>query len=154
MRLSLAGFRHHPVLVAGPAFDDLLARLAPFFDVDVADDVDPTDREVLQRRLAGKSGLLDARRLPIDAALLASMPQLRAVCRIGAADEGIDLAACTRASVIVTDTPRLGDDGDARRRMALIGAENLIAAFGFGRHAGHPANMLNTELRCTMGCCF
>ena len=43
---------------------------------------------------------------------------------------------------------------EARRQMAMIAVENLIAAFGFGRIGGHPQNLLNTELRCMLGCCI
>jgi hypothetical protein len=82
------------------------------------------------------------------------LPHLKAVCRIGPSHSGIDLAACTRAGVIATNTGDLGRDESARRQMALVAADNLIAAFGFGRAGGHPANLLNTDLHCTLGCCL
>ena len=153
-RLSLAGLRLHPVLVIGAAFPELLARLAPFFDVEVAGDVDCADREGIHERLAGKSALIDAQGLPIDAALLARLPHLTAICRIGPSDGALDLDACTRARVVATDTPDFGADEAARRTMALVAVDNLIAAFGFGREAGHPRNLLNPELRCVLGCCL
>jgi hypothetical protein len=56
--------------------------------------------------------------------------------------------------VLVTNTADLGRDEAARRGMALAAADNLIAAFGFGRAGGRPANLLNIELRCTLGCCL
>jgi gluconate 2-dehydrogenase len=118
----------------------------------VAPDVDLSDHDVLRRCLAGKSALVDAGALAIDAPLLAALPHLKAICRIGAAESGIDLAACTRAGVIVTNTPDLGIDEAAWRAMALTATDNLIAAFGFGRD-GHPRNLLNVELRCVLGCC-
>jgi hypothetical protein len=34
-----------------------------------------------------------------------------------------------------------------------VAGENLLAAFGFGRLISHPRNLLNQELRCTLGCC-
>ena len=154
MRLSLAGLRLHPVLVVGAAFPALLARLAPFFGVEVAADGDCIEREALRMRLAGKSALIDGRALKIDAALLARLPHLTAICRIGISDADLDLEACTRARVIVTNTPDPGADEAARRQMALVAADNLIAAFGFGRDAGHPKNLLNPELRCVLGCCL
>ena len=154
MRLSLAGFDRHPVLLAGAAHPELLARLDRFFDVESAGAADLLDGAVLCTRLAGKSALIAPQTAAIDATLLALLPHLKAVCRIGASDAGIDLAACTRAGVIVTNTADLGSDETARRQMALAAADNLIAAFGFGRAAGHPKNMLNVDLRCMLGCCL
>jgi phosphoglycerate dehydrogenase-like enzyme len=150
MHLSLTGFPRHPVLLTGVADPELLARLDPFFEVEVAGDVDLSNRDVLRTRLAGKSALVDAYALAIDATLLAALPHLKAVCRIGPCESDIDLAACTRAGVIVTNTPDCGTDASAQARVA---ADNLIAAFGFGRD-GHPRNLLNTELRCVLGCCL
>ena len=132
----------------------MLARLDPFFEVELAGNVDFADRDVLRACLANKSALVDAQVVAIDAALLAALPHLKAVCRIGSSHAGIDLAACTRAGVIATNTADLGSDDAARRAMALSAADNLIAAFGFGRAAGHPKNLLNTELRCMLGCCL
>lgn len=153
MHLSLAGFRRHPVLLNGIAYPELLARLEPFFEVEVAGDCDLMGRDVLHGRLAGKSALVDAHALAIDAPLLAALPHLKAVCRIGPCETGIDLDACTRAGVIVTNTPDGGSGEPAQCTMARIAADNLIAAFGFGRD-GHPRNLVNTELRCVLGCCL
>jgi glyoxylate/hydroxypyruvate/2-ketogluconate reductase len=152
--LSLAGLRKHPVLLAGTLYPELLTRLERFFDVELADDANLLDSAVLRACLAGKSALIASRAVVIDASLLAALPHLKAVCRIGDSHDAIDLEACTRAGVLVTNTADLGRDEAARRGMALVAADNLIAAFGFGRAAGHPANLLNTELRCTLGCCL
>jgi lactate dehydrogenase-like 2-hydroxyacid dehydrogenase len=154
VRLSLAGFRRHRVLLTDVAYPELLSRLDPFFEVELAGDVDLGNRDVLRACLAGKSALVDSHALAIDAPLLASLPHLKAACRIGSSHAGIDLEACTRAGVIATNTSDLGSDDTARRKMALAAADNLIAAFGFGRAAGHPKNLLNTELRCMLGCCL
>jgi phosphoglycerate dehydrogenase-like enzyme len=153
VHLSLSGFRRHPVLLTCVPDPGLLACLERFFEVEFADDPDLGDRDALRARLAGKSALVDARALAIDVSLLASLPHLKAVCRIGSCDAGIDLAACTRAGVIVTNTPDCGTDESAWRTMARVAADNLAAAFGFGRD-GHPQNLLNTELRCVLGCCL
>ncbi len=152
-RLSLAGLAHHRVLLAGPSFPELLERLAPFFDVEVADDVDSSSRGAVRARLARKSALLDACGIAIDEDLLSTLPHLKAICRIGASAAGLDLDACTRAGIIVANTFDSASD-EAARDMSLTAADNLIAAFGFGRHAGHPKNMLNPELRCMLGCCL
>lgn len=152
MALGLAGLRRHPVLLAVPASPALLERLDSFFEVEQA--AGTLDPQALRRQLEGKSALIAAAPAGIDASLLEGLPHLRAVCRIGAGSAGIDLEACTRAGVIATDTPALGESEMARREMAMIAADNLIAAFGFGRIGGHPPNLLNIELRCTLGCCL
>jgi phosphoglycerate dehydrogenase-like enzyme len=152
--LSLAGLRKHPVLLVGAAYPELLACLERFFDVELADDAGLLDAALLRARLAGKSALVAPQTAVINASLLTALPHLKAVCRIGPSHDGIDLAACTRAGVIATNTADLGRDEAARRGMALAAADNLIAAFGFGRAGGHPANLLNIELRCTLGCCL
>lgn len=154
MRLSLAGLRRHPVLLAGHADPEMMSRLARFFEIEVADGAVVLDRAVLGARLAGKSALMATRTAGIDAALLQTLPHLKAVCKMTADHADIDLAACSRANVMATNTPDLGDDEPARRRMALAAAENLIAVFGFGRAAGHPPDLLNDDLRCMLGCCY
>lgn len=152
--LSLAGFARHRVLAIGVAFPAMLDRLAPFFDVQVVVEPLPHDGDALVERLAGCSALLDACELPIDASLLARLPFLTAICRVGPSTAGLDVAACTNARVLATSTPDCGADEIARERMAQIAADDLVAAFGFGRDAGHPRHLLNSELRCTLGCCL
>ena len=154
MALGLAGLRRHPVLLAGPGYAEVLERLERFFEVEADETAAALDLAALAARLRGKSALIAARTSGIDAALLAQVPHLRAVCKMRPDHADIDLAACTRAGVMVTNTPDLGNDGQAHRQMALIAADNLIAAFGFGRIGGHPVNLVNLELRCLLGCCI
>lgn len=153
MDLTFAGQRRHRVLLAESVCAEVLARLDVFFEVEQADNSDVLDRATLAARLAGKSALIATRTARIDSGLLASLPHLKAVCMVGPLHADVDLEACTRAGVMATNTPGLGVDETARRQMSLAAAENLIAAFGFGRAAGHPKNLLNTELRCMLGCC-
>ena len=152
--LSLTGFARHRVLVVGVAFPAMLRRLAPFFDVQIAAEPLSRDRATLVERLAGCSALLDACELPIDASLLARLPFLTAICRVGSSTAGLDLTACTHARVLATSTPDCSADEIARERMAKMAADDLVAAFGFGRDAGRPRHLLNPELRCTLGCCL
>jgi phosphoglycerate dehydrogenase-like enzyme len=151
-RFALAGMRRHPVLLCGSAHAEALARLEPFFEIEV--ESAPLGRDTLKARLHDKAALIAYSTGGVDAALLSGLPYLRAVCKMHAAHDDIDLEACTRAGVMATNTPDLGEDEDARRRMALVAAENLIAAFGFGRISAHPVNLLNTDLRCMLGCCI
>lgn len=153
MELTFAGLGRHTVLCCGSVHAEAMARLGDFFDVEVAGSADALDATAFARRLAGKSGLLATRTAGVDAALLATLPGFKAVCKIGPCHADVDLDACTRAGVIVTNTPGIGGDEAGVRQMSLIAAENLIAAFGFGRAAGHPPHMLNPDLLCMLGCC-
>src|ERR1700690_982633 len=131
MRLTLDGLQRHPVLLAGPAYPETLARLKPFFDVEVVDVADIADPITLGTRLAGKSALIATQMACVDSAMLSIHPHLKAICKIGPIHADIDLEACRRAGIMATGTPDLGDGELAQRQMALVAAENLIAAFGF-----------------------
>ena len=152
MQLALAGLRRHPVLLCGQAGPDALARLERFFAVET--ESAKLDEAALKNRLRGKAALIATATPSIDARLLAGLPYLRAVCKMGPLHADIDLDACTRAGVMATNTPDLGVDEGARWAMELIAVENLIAAFGFGRIGGHPKNLLNADLCCLLGCCI
>ncbi len=152
MQLALAGLRRHPVLWCGAIDARALERIEQFFEIEIEGGL--LDRAALKARLAGKAALLAAATAGIDATVLTGLPYLKAVCKCVPAHDDIDLDACTRAGVMATNTPDLGVGDEARRQMAMIAVENLIAAFGFGRIGGHPQNLLNTELRCILGCCI
>ncbi len=187
MKFSLAGLRRHPVLLCVPAQPALHAALAEqlerFFALQFLPPLSAQQRPQLLALLHDKAGLI-APAIPggVDAALLAQAPHLRAICKSVAAYADIDLAACTAAEVMVTNSPSVvstsgpdsgrvndwvsgrvsgpdagsstGEESEAalwhRHRVA---GENLLAAFGFGRLISHPRNLLNQELRCTLGCC-
>jgi len=171
LKFSLAGLRRHPVLLCVPAQPALHAALAEqlgrFFALQFLPPLSAQQRPQLLALLHDKAGLI-APTIPggVDAALLAQAPHLRAICKSVAAYADIDLAACTAAEVMVTNSPSVvstsGPDAGSSTReeseAALwhrhrVAGENLLAAFGFGRLISHPRNLLNQELRCTLGCC-
>lgn len=153
MRLSLLNLRRHPVLVCGVLPPDAAARLERFFDLDIMP-VEAVDNVLgFARRLEGKSALLAVATNRIDGALLRANPMLKAICKMVPDYCNIDLDACTRARVIVTNTPDFGSGAVAAAGMAEAAAGNLMAAFGFGRIGGAPKNLLNLDLRCMLGCC-
>ena len=128
-----------PEIHTAPQID---ARMNPQTNPYVSAEVAlPTD-------FSGVSALLIDESLRVDARLLARLPMLRAVCSVGPAHRHLDLGSLTQAGIIATNTPALDDD-----EAAGVAAENLIAAFGFGRLGGYPANLLNQDLAC-MGCCL
>ncbi|MET1156361.1 NAD(P)-dependent oxidoreductase [Arthrobacter sp.] len=72
--------------------------------------------------LAGVHAVLSLGHIAFDARTVDHAPDLRLIARFGAGYETIDLDACTRAGVVVTNTP------DAiRRPLALAGLTLLLA---------------------------
>lgn len=143
--LTLARHRVVCTRALSPAVHDRLDR---FFEVSRAELNLAGPHADTHAGFAGVSALLIDEGLRVDAALLAQLPLLRAVCSVGPAHRHLDLGTLTQAGVIATNTPEL-DDEEAMR----VAAENLIAAFGFGRLGGFPSNLLNQDLAC-MSCCL
>lgn len=56
----------------------------------------------------------------IDETLLARCPKLRAVCNVGVGYNNIDVAACSKRGIMVTNTPGVLDDSTADLAFALI----------------------------------
>ena len=161
--LGLAGLRRHPVLLCGLLDAHARARADRFFEVETLDVTATPTR--LRERLTDKAALLIGHPVLIDEDFLRSLHWLHAICRLSPGSAGIDLDACTRRGIFVTDVPAVPDrpgapdrcgDGSAQAARAnadAIAVENLIAAFGFGRLGGRPPNLINIDLRCLLGCC-
>jgi glyoxylate/hydroxypyruvate/2-ketogluconate reductase len=56
----------------------------------------------------------------IDETLLARCPKLKAVCNVGVGYNNIDVPACTKRGIMVTNTPGVLDDSTADLAFALI----------------------------------
>ena len=149
--LRLAGLRRHPILVCGALEASALEHLGRFFEPEIL--TSPLEAGQLRERLIDKAALVIEQVVPIDDAFLEGLRWLRSICRLAPGSTGIDLDACTRRGILVTDVPSLSDHAAARTRMQTIAAENLAATFGFGRIGGHPPNLVNLEMRCLIGCC-
>ena len=108
------------ILVTREVFDEVLAYLAEYFEVDTNQDDVPLGAEQLAARLAGKAGALTTLVDRIDATLLARCPDLKAVCNIAVGFNNFDLAACTQRGVMATNTPGVLDDSTADFTWALI----------------------------------
>ena len=65
----------------------------------------PMPRAELLERLAGKQGLICVISEVVDEALLAARPGLRVVSNVAVGYNNVDVAACTRRGVVVTNTP-------------------------------------------------
>jgi lactate dehydrogenase-like 2-hydroxyacid dehydrogenase len=148
MRTAGLTLARHKVVCTRALPPAVHARLDRFFEVSQAAFNWAGPHADTHAGFAGVSALLIDDSLRVDAALLAQLPLLRAVCSVGPAHRHLDLGTLTRAGVIATNTPELAD-----HEAMQAAAENLIAAFGFGRLGGYPANLLNQDLAC-MSCCL
>lgn len=108
------------ILVTREIFDDVLEYLAGHCAVAANQGDTPMDARSLARNLADKAGVLTTLGDRVDADLLAGCPRLKAVCNIAVGFNNIDLAACTRAGVMVTNTPGVLDESTADFTWALI----------------------------------
>ena len=118
------------VLVAREVFPEVLERLRRHFEVDDNQADVILGIEGLKARLANKAGALTAATDPITAEVIAAAPRLKAVCNFAVGYNNIDLAACTGAGVMVTNTPGVLDDTTADLAWALLmaSARRLPAA--------------------------
>ena len=108
------------ILVAREVFPEVLEQLRPHFEVDdnQADVILGVDG--LKRRLADKAGAMTAVSDPVSAEVIAAAPHLKAVCNFAVGYNNIDLAACTRAGIMATNTPGVLDDTTADLAWALL----------------------------------
>ncbi|MFN9211427.1 MAG: 2-hydroxyacid dehydrogenase [Betaproteobacteria bacterium] len=108
------------IAVARRIFPALIDELRRRYDVrDNQDDASLT-APALAARLADADGALITAGERIDAALLAVAPRLKVVANIGVGYNNIDLAACTAAGVLVTNTPDVLNEATADHVWALL----------------------------------
>ncbi|MDP2822310.1 MAG: D-glycerate dehydrogenase [Sulfuritalea sp.] len=108
------------VLVSRAVFPEVLARLAEHFEVDDNQADVILGVAGLKARLADKLGALTAGNDPITAEVIAAAPALKAICNFAVGYNNIDLAACTLAGVMATNTPGVLDDTTADLAWALL----------------------------------
>jgi glyoxylate/hydroxypyruvate/2-ketogluconate reductase len=108
------------VLVARHVFPEVVARLREHFEVEANETPVDWPRDELIRRLQGMAGVFVAAQEPIDAALLAVCPDLRAVCSMAVGYNNIDVPACTARGVVVTNAPDVLTETTADFGFALM----------------------------------
>jgi len=108
------------ILVTREVFDDVLDYLRQHFEVTSNQDDVQLDPERLAGLAADKDGLMTALTERVDEALLSRGPKIKAVCNIAVGYNNIDVAACTRRGVMVTNTPGVLDESTADLAWALI----------------------------------
>lgn len=108
------------ILVTREVFDETLAYLAQHCEVEANQQDTAFSPDALAQRLASKDGVVCCLTDRVDARLLESCPQLKAVANIAVGYNNIDLAACTARGIMATNTPGVLDDSTADLAWALM----------------------------------
>jgi glyoxylate reductase len=99
---------------------DALDRLRERAQVEVWPKELPPSRDELARALTTAEGLLCLLTDSIDASLLEGAPHLRAVSTMAVGYDHIDVEACTRRGIVVTNTPGVLTEATADLAFALL----------------------------------
>ncbi len=108
------------ILVTREVFDETIAFLEARFEVESNQADRLYARDELIAKLQGKVGVQTSSSDRIDAELLDKCPTIRAVCNTAVGYNNIDVEACTRHGVMVTNTPGVLTDSVADYSMGLI----------------------------------
>ena len=108
------------ILVTREVFDETLAYLAEYCEVESNQADQPFDPAALAQRMHDKDGVVCCLTDRIDDALLAKSPRLKVVANIAVGYNNIDVPASTARGVMVTNTPGVLDDSTADLAFALI----------------------------------
>jgi glyoxylate reductase len=101
--------------------DRVRAELERLFDLDVHDSVWPPPRDELLTRVAGCDGLMLMLSDRIDDELLdAAGPQLRVIANYAVGIDNVDVEACRRRGVVVSNTPDVLTETTAELTIALM----------------------------------
>jgi gluconate 2-dehydrogenase len=108
------------ILVTREVFDETIAFLEARFEVESNQADRLYARDELITKLQGKGGVQTASSDRIDAELLDKCPTITAVCNTAVGYNNIDVEACTRHGVMVTNTPGVLTESVADYSMGLI----------------------------------
>ena len=117
------------ILITRPLFPDVVDRLRAYFDVTVNEGPRYTSEE-LREALRGKSGAIVAGGEKINDAVVAGLPELKAICVSAAGYNNVDVAALTRAGIIGTNSPGPADEtvADFTWGLMIATARRLVEA--------------------------
>ena len=108
------------VLITRGIFPEVVEALARRFDVEHNAEDRPWPPEELARRLAGKHGAMATVMDKFDEPILAVSPDLKVISNIAVGYNNIDVPACTRRGIRVTNTPGVLDDTTADLAWSLL----------------------------------
>lgn len=113
-------------------FADIVRHLQNFFDVEI-NEGPKYNSEQLTEALKDKEGVLLAGAEKIDAGLLKSLPELRAVAVAAAGYNNIDVDALTRANIMAMNAPGVADEtvADFAWGQLIAAARRIVEAEHF-----------------------
>ena len=101
-------------------FPEIVGALSQRFEVEHNPEDRPWPPEELVRRLQGKRGAMATVMDRFDEPVLAQCPDLRVISNIAVGYNNIDVPACTKRGIRVTNTPGVLDDTTADLTWALL----------------------------------
>jgi len=108
------------VLITRGVLPEVVDELASRFDVEHNEDDRPWPPEELARRLRGKHAAMATVMDRFDEPILAQCPELKVISNIAVGYNNIDVPACTKRGIRVTNTPGVLDDTTADLTWALL----------------------------------
>lgn len=108
------------VLISQKIFDEVVSLAEKHFDVDYHSSDIPLQPHALIQRLKNKMGAITLLTDRIDDVVLSQCPEIRIVSNVAVGYNNIDVNACTRRKVMVTNTPGVLDDTTADLTWALL----------------------------------
>lgn len=101
-------------------FPDVIERLEQVFEVESNQEDRILSTAELAAAIHGKDGIFTTPSERITAGLLAANPALKAICNMAVGYNNIDVAAATRAGIVVTNTPEVLNETTADFAWALL----------------------------------
>src|SRR4030042_3341501 len=108
------------VLITRKIFDEVLTMVRQYFEVEENPNDAPFSPRVLIEKLRGKTGVIIRLTDQISDEVLSQCPDLKIVSNIAVGYNNIDVEACTKRGIMVTNTPGILDDTTADFTWALI----------------------------------
>jgi len=108
------------VLISQKVFDEVVWRVQQHFEVDFNPSETPLPPLQLRERLKDKEGAMILLTDRINEEILSSCPRLRILSNVAVGYDNIDLEACRRRKIMVTNTPGVLDDTTADFTWALL----------------------------------
>jgi len=99
---------------------EALDRLRAEHELDVWEGELPPDPQALRERVAGADALLSLVTDPIDAAVIAAAPNLKAIANMAVGTDNVDLEAAAERGIPVGNTPDVLTDATADLAFALL----------------------------------
>jgi len=126
------------VWVSQPLFDDIVARLDEYFDIDANRSVADHAPDAIAAALRDVDGALVTLNDPVGAAEIARATRLRAIANVGVGYNNLDVPALARAGIVATNTPDVLTETTADFGFALMmAAARRITEAEHWLRAGH-----------------